>query len=67
MHNRIEQLETKISFQEITIEELNQMVIQLQLELSKLKHQITLLSKKLQTLPVSNIAPQSEEIPPPHY
>lgn len=64
---RIEQLETQISFQEITIEELNQIVIQLQAEIAKLKEQLSLLSKKLQVTQISNIADMSEEIPPPHY
>lgn len=67
MINQIEQLETKISFQEITIEELNQTVILLQSEMIKLKEQLSLLSKKLQVAQVSNIATTSEETPPPHY
>lgn len=67
MINQIEQLETKISFQEITIEELNQAVILLQSEMIKLKEQLSLLSKKLQITQVSNIATMSEETPPPHY
>lgn len=67
LSKRIELLETKLTFQDLTIEELNQMVIQLQLESSKLKEQLMLLSQKLQAAQVSNIASMSEETPPPHY
>ena len=67
MNKRIEQLETKIRFQDITIEELNQTVIILQNEITKLKEQLILLSKKLQSVQTSNIATMSEETPPPHY
>ncbi|MBC9129808.1 SlyX family protein [Frischella sp. Ac48] len=67
MKNRIEELETKVSFQDITIEELNQIVIQLQSEVTKLKEQLKLLSKKLQATHQSNIASLTEETPPPHY
>lgn len=67
MKNRIEELETKVSFQDITIEELNQIVIQLQSEVTKLKEQLKLLSKKLQATHQSNIAYLTEETPPPHY
>lgn len=63
----IERLETKISFQEITIEDLNQSVIQLQSEVLKLKEQLSLIAKKIQTNQISNIANLSEETPPPHY
>lgn len=63
----IERLETKLCFQEITIDELNQTVIKLQSDMLKLKEQLFLLSKKLQATQVSNIANQSEETPPPHY
>lgn len=67
MNERLELLETKLAFQEFTIEELNQMVTKLQADISKLKEQLTLLSQKLQTNQTSNIAALSEETPPPHY
>ncbi|RKS86005.1 SlyX protein [Orbus hercynius] len=67
LSEQIERLETKVSFQELTIEELNQMVVQLQSDMAKIKEQLTLLSKKLQTTHASIIADASEETPPPHY
>lgn len=67
MKHQLELLETKVAFQEMTIEELNQMVVNLQYDISKLKEQLTLLSQKLQATQVSNIASLSEETPPPHY
>ncbi|MCX8653668.1 SlyX family protein [Gilliamella sp. B2840] len=67
MKHQLELLETKVAFQEMTIEELNQMVVNLQSDISKLKEQLTLLSQKLQATQVSNIANLSEETPPPHY
>ncbi|QYN45877.1 SlyX family protein [Gilliamella sp. ESL0405] len=67
MNQQLELLETKVAFQEITIEELNQMVTHLQADISKLKEQLTLLSQKLQAAQTSNIASLSEETKPPHY
>ncbi|QYN43524.1 MULTISPECIES: SlyX family protein [unclassified Gilliamella] len=67
MRQQIELLETKVAFQEITIEELNQVVTNLQADVSKLKEQLMLLSQKLQATQTSNIANLSEETPPPHY
>ncbi|PXZ08449.1 lysis protein [Gilliamella apicola] len=67
MNQQLELLETKVAFQEMTIEELNQMVVKLQADISKLKEQLMLLSQKLQATQTSNIANLSEETPPPHY
>ncbi|WP_294964497.1 SlyX family protein [uncultured Gilliamella sp.] len=67
MNQQLEFLETKVAFQEITIEELNQSVTNLQADVSKLKEQLILLSQKIQASQGSNIANLSEETPPPHY
>lgn len=61
------ELETKVTFQEMTIEELNQALIQQQFAIDKLQIQIKHLAEKLANSKQSNIASQAEETPPPHY
>lgn len=63
----IMELETKIAFQEQTIEELNQALIDQQFTLDKMQQQVRHLAEKLQGVQTSNIASRAEETPPPHY
>ncbi|MCW8093303.1 SlyX family protein [Alteromonas sp. ASW11-130] len=63
----IEDLQTKVAFQEHTIELLNDALTGQQHQLEKLQYQMKHVLQKVKTIEPSNIAKQSEETPPPHY
>lgn len=67
LYTHLIELETKITFQEQVIEELNQALIDQQLVLDKVQQQLRHLAQKLQGISTSQIASRSEETPPPHY
>lgn len=64
---RMDELETKVTFQENTIEQLNQALIEQQFIIDKMQLQLRYLAQKLKDMQPSNIATQAEETPPPHY
>ncbi|AEC16951.1 SlyX [Gallibacterium anatis] len=64
---RMDELETKVAFQENTIEQLNQALIEQQFIIDKMQLQLRYLAQKLKDMQPSNIATQAEETPPPHY
>ena len=64
---RMDELETKVAFQENTIEQLNQALIEQQFIIDKMQLQLRYLAQKLNDVQPSNIATQAEETPPPHY
>ncbi|MBM7071308.1 SlyX family protein [Shewanella sp. 202IG2-18] len=67
LQKQVDDLETKLSFQELTIEELNQELIRLNDIVAAQQHKLQLLIQKITAIEPSNIASQSEETPPPHY
>jgi len=67
MENRIIELETRISFQEGTLQELNDIVTNQQTLLHQLTDEIIKLKGQIQNITASNLADETEETPPPHY
>ncbi|MGV6988359.1 SlyX family protein [Testudinibacter sp. P80/BLE/0925] len=67
LQQQLAELEVKLTFQEGTIEDLNQALIEQQFIIDRLQQQVRLLARKLTDLQPSNIASQAEETPPPHY
>ncbi len=66
-HTKMEDLESRLAFQEQHIEELNQIVSALQLEVMQLRNRVVQTEKRLKEVTTSPVKPLSEETPPPHY
>ena len=63
----IAELETKIAFQEHTIDALNEALSSQQMQIDKMQYQLRHVIDKVKGMEPSNIAKMSEETPPPHY
>ncbi len=64
---RIVELETKLSFQERLIQELNEALTHQQRQLDILRHAVNTTCERLKTGLADVDEPLIEEVPPPHY
>ncbi len=67
MENRIVELETKISYQDHTIAQLNEVVTSQQQQIDQLEKAVERLRQHLKQSGNHEIARPDEEVPPPHY
>ena len=67
INDRIENLETKIMFQDELIEQLNQSLINQQSDIRKITLMVERLNSQVVDMQQPNIADASQESPPPHY
>ncbi len=67
MQERLAELEVRLTFQDKTIQELNEVVTRQQRQLERMTRELETLKAQLQILAPSLVASQSEETPPPHY
>lgn len=63
----IEELQTKVAFQEHTIEALNDALTAQQKQVDEMAFTLRHVIDRVKSIQPSDIAKQSEETPPPHY
>lgn len=64
---RITELETKVAYQDETIDILNDELKQHQVAMAKMTRQIELVGEKLKEMKPSSVVSEEHETPPPHY
>ncbi len=67
IEGRLEELETRLVFQDQELQALNDVIIRQQKQIDRLVEQVSVLKDKLQDMAPSLVVAQSEETPPPHY
>jgi len=67
LENHIIELETKLSYQEHIIQELNDVITHQQKQIDTLELQMKRIQDHLKNSTQSQIARPEEEVPPPHY
>jgi len=67
MENRLIELESRVAFQEHTLQELNDVVVRQQQEMAQLQRELGILRAQIQALSTLPLASRADEPPPPHY
>ncbi len=64
---RVVELETRLAFQDQTVQALNEVVTRQQRDLDRLQREIEALRTRLRGLDPSPVGRREDEPPPPHY
>ncbi|MBI3774868.1 MAG: SlyX family protein [Gammaproteobacteria bacterium] len=64
---RLDELEMRLTFQDNTLAELNDVVTTQERRIAQLERELTLLKGQMRLMAPSLTASASEETPPPHY
>lgn len=67
MENKIIDLESKLAFQDETINELNEVITDQQQQLDQLREEIRLLNLRISSVAENAAVSEEKEPPPPHY
>jgi SlyX protein len=67
IEDRVIDIEIRLTYQESMLQELNNVVIDQQKTIDRLRHELATLGQQMRIIEPSNIALMSEETPPPHY
>ncbi len=67
LETRLEELETRLAFQDDLINILSEQVAKQEMDIRELREAKRLLHKQLKDVSPSNIKSEQEETPPPHY
>jgi len=67
MENKIIELQSKLAFQDETINELNAVITDQQQQLDQLREEIRLLGLRIASVAESSSVSDEKEAPPPHY
>jgi len=64
---RLTEIESRVAFQDDTIQQLNDVIVRQQHDIEYLKEELLLLKQQIETLAPSLVVDQAQETPPPHY
>ena len=67
MEERITELESRLAFQDDTIQKLNDVIVEQQQQIDQLSVQMSELKEQIQSLVPVLVADEAQETPPPHY
>lgn len=67
LENRLAELEMRLAFQDDVINTLSEQVAKQEMDLRELWEAKRLMHKQLKDMAPSNLKPEEEETPPPHY